>query len=93
MKKEFQIKTFAVVLNAGLVNKFEDVFNQVPMSTMAQKLGMNYIALKKRATQPQLLSVAHILKIADILAVSPNDIFKLILAQLESDKNTSHKKK
>jgi len=77
----------SLILSKG-ITKLSEAFTIIPMSTVKDDMNVNYSTLRRRVNLGLTLTVKDISSIAKLFEVLPEDILRLILADL-SDKSSN----
>ncbi len=86
MEKDQRYKSLAVLLNAGYIQSFQEIFNHIPKTVVAHDLGTNNMRLSRLIQHPDQLSIKQINLLSFIISVDPMIIIGLIYAQLSKSK-------
>ena len=79
-------ETVKVLIEAGHIKRFNQIFDTVRRTNMASDLGMNYQTFVYRLNRPVAFSLEQIFAIARLIGVDGRVIFELIVTQLETRK-------
>ena len=78
MVKDDRYLSVQVMIEAGRLQKFSDVFKYIPKTIVARDTGHNYKAFVGRIAKPGNFTVTDINKLSGLFGVPPVKIFELI---------------
>lgn len=73
------------MVGAGLITRFDQIFRFYPRSKAAKTIGRNSNRMKEIIKAPGELDIEHILMMADLWHISPDDLVRLIFNQMAAD--------
>lgn len=79
-------KSTKVLIEAGHITQFNQIFDTVRRTNLATDLGMNYQTLVYRINRPVAFSLEELFAIARLIDVEPLVIIQLVLAQIANKK-------
>jgi hypothetical protein len=79
------------LIQSNSLQGFKDIFTVVPVSVVKNDLEMNYTTLRNRIDNVELLTVQNITAMAELFEVEPGEVFKLVVADLNSGKGKKRK--
>jgi hypothetical protein len=77
IKKDSRIEAISALVKAGNVSSFKDIFDIIPVSTVATLSKMHYSTLHKKVNNPRLLKIEECMLLATLFSLSVNDIVTL----------------
>ncbi len=86
MALEEKIKIMKPLLDAGGIKLFKDLFQYVPKSSVAKKLGIKYHRFLKLTQNPQDLRYREVYSLARVLNIDPMILSNLVHNQINQGK-------
>jgi hypothetical protein len=90
--KDPRYKAVKSLIETGNIQGFEELFTIIPISTVKDDLKINYNTLRSHISNPALITLKEISLLADVLEVSPLQVFNLALNDLKKNKRSPAKK-
>lgn len=84
--KNPQYETVKVLIEAGHIKRFDQIFQTIKRTNMAVDLGMNYQTFIYRLKRPLAFSLEEVFAIAHLIGVDRRVIVELIITQLDNKK-------
>jgi hypothetical protein len=92
MEKDKRYKVVKLLVEAGHIIYFEEIFNYLPKSVLGLHLGINNNRMNKLKVHPDQFSLGDLHKIATLVETKPMLIVDLVFAQMEQSKLKQTKK-
>jgi len=84
--KKTGYETIKVLIEAGHIKQFEQIFDTVSRTNMAKDLGMNYQTFIYRLNRPVAFTLEQLFAIAKLIGVERRIIIDLVINQVDSKK-------
>jgi len=92
MPKDKRYSAIKVLIQAGHITSFRQIFDHLPVSLVYKNLGMNYTRFKKLINNTPLFTMAELIRFANLLDMDPKIIIDLSYQQYLDDLKTKKKK-
>lgn len=89
--KDQRYKAIKSLINSKGLQGLKDVFTILPLSTVKEDMKINYNTLRRRVNNGNLLTIKDVLALAELFEVDSEDVFKLVLHDLRSERNSKKK--
>lgn len=95
MERDKRYKTVKFLIEGGHVNEFNQIFDHIPKSVVANDLGTNYNRLNKLVSHVDFFVLKDLFILSTFFDISEEQMIKLVLTQRNNnkDKNGKEKKK
>jgi hypothetical protein len=84
--KDQRYKAIKSLIQSNSLQGLKEVFTVIPLSVVQRDIEMNYLTLRRRIDNPELLTVRDINAMAELFEVEPAEVFKLVVADLNRGK-------
>lgn len=89
--KDKRYKAVQKLIESGEIVHFDDVFQYIPRSIVAEDMGFNYRTLVGKISSPLRFTAGEIIQLANLIEIDPDILFKSI--SKEMDKKPSNIKR
>ncbi|SHL96334.1 hypothetical protein [Chitinophaga sp. CF418] len=79
-------ETIKILIEAGHIKQFDQIFDTVSRTNMAKDLGMNYQTFIYRLKRPVAFTLEQLIAIANLIGVERLVIIELVLKQVDAKK-------
>ena len=86
MAKDKRYITVRLLMEAGYVTSFSQIFEHMPLSVVAIDFGSNYVRFKRLVANPSRLRLRDIFILARLFDIPEMTMISLIIAQLSKNK-------
>lgn len=82
LKNKYELVKFLMEHNK--IERFTDIFEYIPKTTVAKDLGLNYLRLDKISQNLEDFHIRHIKKVAELLDVNYRKVFDLVFNEIDN---------
>ena len=86
MAKDKRYITVKILMEAGHVTGFSQIFDHIPLSVVAIDFGSNYVRFKRLVANPSRLKLIDVFILAHLFEMPEMTMISLIIAQLSKSK-------
>jgi hypothetical protein len=86
MSEDRRYNAIKSMVEDGSISTFKEIFEVIPKTLVSKDMGMNYQTFTRKVTDPDLFTVREVLFMSNLFGVSPDDLFKRIMANLSPAK-------
>jgi hypothetical protein len=79
-------ETIKVLVEAGHIKQFDQIFDTVSRTNMAKDLGMNYQTFIYRLNRPIAFTLEQLIAIANLIGIERRVIIDLVIKQVDAKK-------
>lgn len=87
MVKDKRYKTVKLLIESQAIGLFSEIFDHIPVTTIAKFLGTNHPSLTKYINDPRLLQVGKVLQLAGYFEVDERLMLDLVHKQIVENRN------
>jgi hypothetical protein len=93
MEKDHRYKTVKVMIEAGHVTEFKQVFDHIPKSVVARDLGTNNNRMTRMITHVEQFNFLEVFKISGLIDIDFRILLNLVATQFLNSMNDKKNKK
>lgn len=86
MAKDKRYKAVKLLIESGDIQGFSGIFDHIPRTIVAEDLQMSYRTMVGKAAHPAWLKASEIMKLADLIDVLPDVLFRTIAHEIKRSK-------
>jgi hypothetical protein len=87
MEKDPRYDALKILIEAGYVSNFKEIFDHLPKSILGSDLSINNNRITRLIAHPDQFSVKELSTIASLIGIEPMLIIKLVFAQLDMEQS------
>jgi hypothetical protein len=87
MAKDKRYITVKILMEAGHVTDFAQIFDHIPLSVVANDIGSNYVRFKRLVANPSRMKLIDVFILARLFEMPEMTMISLIIAQLSKEKS------
>jgi predicted phosphatase len=92
MAKGSGYEALKILIDAGNITEFRQIFRHVNRTKVAEDLGIHYRLFKTMVEKVDEFALKHLFTLADLIGVDDQTVLQLVYAQHEADKKAKRKK-
>jgi hypothetical protein len=81
--KDKRYKAVQKLIESGEIVHFDDVFQYIPRSIVAEDMGFNYRTLVGKISAPLRFTAGEIIQLANLIEIDPDILFKSISKEMD----------
>lgn len=82
--KDQRYKAIKSLIESNSIQRFQDIFTIIPISTVKSDMKVNYNTLRRKITNCELLTVKDITAMAKLFDVSESLLFQIIVSSVKA---------